>query len=103
MARTALRVVLLLFVAAATLYCFASLSRGPPHVQWRTLQTREHHLGAVEWAKARLIRLADRLRCACFVLVAEVVARVYVAVRQRVVVCGAGEPAVCVLWLGEGV
>ena len=57
MPRTTLRVLLLLFVAAATLYCFASLSRGPPHVQWRTLQTREHHLGAVEWAKARLICL----------------------------------------------
>ena len=68
MPRTALRALLLLFVAAATLYCFASLSRGPPHVQWRTLQTREHHLGAVEWAKARLpLDLPeDSLRCACW-------------------------------------
>lgn len=103
MARTALRVVLLLFVAAATLYCFASLSRGAPHVQWRTLQTREHHLGAVEWAKARLIRSADRLRCACCVLMAEAVSYLCVPMLQRVVVCGAGQPAVCVLWLGEGV
>ncbi|KAK9843554.1 hypothetical protein WJX81_008640 [Elliptochloris bilobata] len=29
-----------------------SSPRNPPHVNWRALQTREHHVGALEWAKA---------------------------------------------------
>lgn len=53
MVRTVMRAVLLCSVAAASLYCFSSLSRSPPHVEWRSLETREHHVGALEWAKAR--------------------------------------------------
>ncbi len=54
MARAALRAVLLCGIVAATAWCLLSLSRsGPPHVNWRALETREHHVGALEWAKAR--------------------------------------------------